>query len=170
MSRIEQAIHYVIHSTRPDELGRTKLAKVLFFADLDAYRRTGKPITEATYEKRPHGPMPRELYDVLGRLKISDKIAERHADHYGRTQHQFWALTEPDLDKLTAHDVATLSGYTREICENYTATDISDLSHNDAWKFARLGEEIPFAAFLVASGAGEPTDDELDCIEAVLGA
>jgi hypothetical protein len=50
MSRFEQAVHYIVDSTsaKPEELGKTKLAKVLFFADLEAFRRTGKPITEAT--------------------------------------------------------------------------------------------------------------------------
>ena len=170
MSRIEQAVHYVIHSTRPEDLGKTKLAKVLFFADLESYRRTGRPITGATYEKRQHGPLARELYSTLDHLKANNKIAERRADHYGKTQHQFWALEVPELEGLTAHDVATLSDYTRLICENFTAAGISDVTHNAAWKLARTGEVIPFAAFLVASGAGEPTDDEFQQIEAALGA
>ena len=79
MARFEEAVHYVIASTRPDELGKTKLAKVLFFADLDAYRRTGKPITEATYVKRQHGPMPEQLYTAIKALASSDKIRRKES-------------------------------------------------------------------------------------------
>jgi uncharacterized phage-associated protein len=172
MSRFEQAVHYIVDSTsaKPEELGKTKLAKVLFFADLEAFRRTGKPITEATYEKRQYGPMPRELYGALSNLVRTNKIAERKANHFGKEQHQFWCLVEPELSGLTAHDVATLAAMTREVCENHRATSISDLTHNAAWELADMGEEIPLAAFLVASQSGKPTSDEVAQIEAALGA
>ena len=170
MSKFLQAVHYVISVTRPEELGRTKLAKVLFYADLDAYRRMGKPMTEACYVKRPHGPMPTTLYEATDRLQSERLIAEKRADYYGRVQHQFWSLEEPTLEGLSAHDVAVLNAYARVICENHTAASISDHTHNAAWLVADEGEEIPFAAFMIADGAALPTKNEIAHLEAMLGA
>lgn len=172
MSRFEQAVFYVIHSTSsaPEQLGRTKLAKVLFFADLQSFRMTGRPITEAVYERRDRGPMPRPLYDTIDRLERDGMIAQRTASHFGLAQHQFWALREPDLDELSATDVAILSDMTKTICAGHTATSISAVTHNIAWEVANTGEEIPFAAFLAVHGAGKATASEVAAIEAALGA
>jgi Protein of unknown function (DUF4065) len=163
-------MHFVISSTQPEELGKTKLAKVLFFSDLEAFRRRGRPMTEARYVKKPHGPMPVALYDGIRSLECAGKIAQRSHALAGYTQHQFWAKEEPDLSELTGEDVAILSDYTRFICENHTATSISDLTHNAAWKLATDGEEIPFAAFIAAWGRGQPTANELAQIDAALTA
>jgi uncharacterized phage-associated protein len=171
MSRFEEAVLFVINSTstKPDQLGRTKLAKILFFADLDAYRRTGKPMTDAVYEKRERGPMPRELYHAVNSLERQGMIATKIANHFDYPQHQFWALKEPEYHELTANDVAILSQMTQTICSKFTATSISEFSHNKAWELAETGEEIPYAAFLAAHGAGKPTATEIRQIELALG-
>lgn len=169
MTRFEEAVHYIISSTTPEELGKTKLAKALFYADLDSYRRTGQPITEAVYVKRQHGPMPEQFYAAVSTLAKEGKIAQRNAPHFGYEQHQFWALQEPELTQLSADDVATLATYTRAVCDHYTATSISDLTHNQAWELAQVGEEIPFAAFMAAVGVGKPTPSEIDDVQARLG-
>ena len=168
MPRFDEALHYVVSITKPDELGMTKLAKVMFYSDLEAYRRTGKPMTEAKYVKRRHGPMPADIYNAIERLGGAGKIATGHGDKFGYPQRQLWSREEPELCGLTARDVAILGECTRNICENHTAASISDQTHNIAWEVAETGEEIPFAAFLVASGRGCPTDAELAEIDAAL--
>jgi Antitoxin SocA-like, Panacea domain len=170
MARLEEAVHYIIASTTPEELGKTKLAKVLFFADLDTYRRTGRPITEAVYVKRQHGPMPEQFYAAISDLDRQGKIAQRQMPHFGYDQHQFWALRKPELRELSADDVATLAVYTRSVCDHHTAVSISDATHNLAWELADMGERIPFAAYMAAVGIGQPTPDEIVQIEEQLGA
>ena len=169
MQKFKKAVHYVIASTSPEEIGKTKLAKVLFFSDLDAFRRKGQPITEARYIKRQHGPMPDQFYEAVESLAREGKVAQRRAPHFGYEQHQFWAIEEPDLEGLSADDVATLATYTRLICDNHTAASISDVTHNKAWELAEMGEEIPFAAYMAAEASGSPTLEELAEIEARLG-
>jgi Protein of unknown function (DUF4065) len=168
MSRFKQAIHYVVASTEPAELGKVKLAKVLFYADLDAFRLTGKSITGQSYVKRQNGPMPTDFYAAIDQLSQSGKIAQRHEDFHGYTQHQFWKIEEPDLDGFTARDVDILSQATRAICKGYTAAEISELTHVAAWEFAAMGEEVPLAAFL-ASQTDQIRDEELATIRSQLG-
>jgi hypothetical protein len=134
MKTLEAAVHYVVASTQPEGLGKVKLAKVLFFSDLDAFRRTGQPITEAIYVKRQHGPMPEQFYATIDCLVRAGKIAQKKGTHFGYEQHQFWALTEPDLARLSSDAVACLAQYTREVCDKYTAPSISDVTHNAAWE------------------------------------
>lgn len=169
MSRLEQAVHYIVASTSPEELGKVKLAKALFFADLESFRLTGESISGAIYEKRQHGPMPRRLYEAVDHLSASGKIAQRRADRFGFEQHQFWSLEQPTLDEFTARDVATLHKFTRAVCDKYTAKSISNLTHNAAWELAGTGEEIPLAAFLAAWNKGQPLKAEIEAIEAALG-
>jgi Protein of unknown function (DUF4065) len=170
MSKFLEAMHCVIASTTPEELGKVKLAKVLFFADLDTYRRTGKPMTDAVYQKRPRGPMPRDFYNAIDALARSGKIAQRAGDHFGYSQHQFWSLADPEYTGLTPRDVATLNAYTRVICENHTAASISEITHNQAWQLAGTGEEIPLSAFLIANRLSDVNVKELAAFEAQLGA
>lgn len=169
MVRFEQAVHYVIANTDPEKLGKTKLAKVLFFADLEALRRTGKSITNVVYEKRLFGPMPRDLYHAIESLDTHDLIAQRHGSRFGYEQHQFWATKDPDLEGFTVDEIAILNEVTRIICEHHTAASISDFTHNaEAWEFAQEGEEIPLAAFLSCK-AGTASDEEIAEVEAHLG-
>jgi len=97
-------------------------------------------------------------------------IAQKRVPHFGYEQHQFWALEEPEYKSLPAEEIATLTVYTRAICDSHAAASISDVTHNAAWQLAAMGEEIPFAAFMGAQGAGRATPDEFVEIERRLGA
>jgi hypothetical protein len=114
--------------------------------------------------------MPLQLYDTVSILEGAGKIAQGRGEHFGYVQHQFFSLVEPDLEGLSARDVATLSSYTHAVCQGHSAASISHVTHNTAWEVAQLGEEIPFAAFLAAAYRGQATSSELADIEAALGA
>jgi hypothetical protein len=58
--RFEELVLYIAERTKDDpDFGTTKLAKTLFYSDMEAYRRLGEPITTATYYKWDHGPYPK---------------------------------------------------------------------------------------------------------------
>ena len=47
--KLQAAVHYVcFRSPDPRSLGKTKLNKILYYADREAYLRTGRPITHST--------------------------------------------------------------------------------------------------------------------------
>jgi Protein of unknown function (DUF4065) len=73
--RFEALVLYIAWRTRDDpEFGRTKLAKVLFYSDLEIYAETGRPLTGAVYIHRAFGPFPSEL-DSLEEKVHREKIA-----------------------------------------------------------------------------------------------
>ena len=46
-------------------LGKTKLMKLLFFADKEHLKRYGRPIFFDVYIKKPKGPVPLQTYSIL---------------------------------------------------------------------------------------------------------
>ncbi len=68
-SKFNELVLYILNRTKGDpSFGRTKVAKVLFYSDFEAYAEQGEPITGAVYERQPHGPFPRQL--VLAELDL----------------------------------------------------------------------------------------------------
>ena len=47
--KFKAMIHYVVSKCPPENLGRTKLNKVGFYADMRAYLQLGRPLTGESY-------------------------------------------------------------------------------------------------------------------------
>lgn len=166
MPRLKSAIHYVIFSIEPDKLGAVKLAKILLYADMELFRRTGKTITGASYEKRDRGPLAKDFNRSIDELKMCGYVAERQGDYFGRPQRQFWATKEPDISEFTAQEIAILSWIKDAVCCNHSATSISSETHkNLAWQLANDGQEIPISAYLAAYRQGVPSPEEIESIK-----
>src|SRR5687767_11322566 len=87
--RTEAVAHYVIARSDPNKLGAVKLNKVMWFADLEAYRRFGRTITgQLSYEKRQHGPVPNKIVKSIRRLEQDEKIATRDVPTFAGTRRE----------------------------------------------------------------------------------
>ena len=63
--KLAEAILYLCEQSSEDpDFGETKLVKLLYFADCDAFERRGTPITGSTYLHLPNGPVP-ENWDAV---------------------------------------------------------------------------------------------------------
>ncbi len=82
--------------------GATKLDKVIFFADFAHVRRTGSPITGATYQKLEHGPAARRLRPVRDELISKGEAELREEEFLGYQQHRLVPRREADLTVFTA--------------------------------------------------------------------
>jgi Protein of unknown function (DUF4065) len=90
-NRLATLAHYVIWRCDPADLGAVKLYKILWFADLECYRRTGRTITGAsTYVKRQFGPVPKGIMQALKTLEHEGRIATSSENYYGRPKTMFW--------------------------------------------------------------------------------
>src|SRR5579884_3019205 len=80
--------------------GKTKLYKILFFADFEAYRRTKRPITGARYLAWEMGPVPESEERTLIESTMPQEglLALKRS---GREQ-RYVALREPDYSVFTA--------------------------------------------------------------------
>jgi hypothetical protein len=145
--RTEAVAHYIIARSQPDKLGAVKLNKVMWFADLEAYRRCGRTITgQTSYQKQTRGPVPNDILRALKRLRDEDKILTREVPVAGYTRREHLWLAQPDVSVFSAAEVDILNEAIHWVCNEHTAKSISDLSHDTLWDAAELGEQIPVGA------------------------
>ncbi|MEL7481791.1 MAG: Panacea domain-containing protein [Pseudomonadota bacterium] len=146
-ARLAAAVHFVIHETSGQDLGKTKLNKILWFADCDAYRRHGETVTGlASYVKLQYGPVPNGI-DLVIRDLIADGSIEQDSHQVGTyIRHGYNSLAAPG-------DTNCLSERCKQVLQNVieavrplTAFEVSEISHDALWEETPHGGEIPVAA------------------------
>ena len=164
--RLATLIHHISTLYSPDQLGRTKLAKVLWFSDVEHYRRTGATITGLDdYVKDEHGPRHRNLYSAIDELAKEKKVQKIASPTPTGVRQELYPLCPPDLSKFTAEEIAIVDRVTAWICK-MTAKEASEITHDEVWDSAYFNERIPVAA--VASIPGEITPEILAWAEATI--
>lgn len=160
-NRLATLAHYVIWRCDPADLGATKLNKVLWFADLEAYRLTGNTITGAgSYQKRQFGPVPKGIMETLSELQSQSKISSSTENYYGFAKNMFMSLERPDISQLTAQEIAIVDMIADAICKDHTAKSISEESHDVLWEETSLGGDLPVGASAMMPGEVVPEDIE----------
>ncbi len=126
------------------ELYKTKLNKLLFYADLTGFYLTGRGLSGAQYVNLPYGPVPDRFEDMI-----------EHAVKLGAIEAV--GMPEKDLSirviKPGAEILDVLNDADRRVLdwvvENYgnlSTSAITDLSHEEkAYKDTRPGERIAYA-------------------------
>ena len=149
--KYKSLVHYICHRADEEKLGSTKLNKILWFSEATNYLSTGKSITGETFKKDQFGPVPFHILPVINELENSGSITYKDTDYYGYQKKTYHCMAEPELISLSEDEKNIVDNITDVICEEHTATSISELSHNSIWEIAEQGEEIPLYATLVAN-------------------
>lgn len=165
-AKLKALVHYVIAKSDPSRLGAIRLNKILWYVDTLSYRADGASVTGETYVKRQHGPVPQNVLSILGELEHEDAIVVRKRQRFGLPMTDFIAVKDPDTSSLSVTDMELAEDLRAHICEDHTANSISQLSHDQIWEAANIGEVIPLQASL-ASSPGEVTDELLEWAESV---
>jgi len=159
--RLKTLVHYVCFLAKdPSVLGATKLNKILWYSDVITYRERGKSLTGETYIKHFYGPVPKHIDSVIQKLQDEKKLAVREVGAWGYPKKEFFALSRPELSAFDPEEISIVNEVANYIFDRHTASSISNLSHDEIWKSAELGEEIPIYAFL-ASELGEITSEDM---------
>lgn len=173
-SKLKTLVHYVCHKApNPRKLGATKLNKILFFSDTEAYLSLGRPITGEEYVKHQYGPVSRHLDEVLRELEQNRLIAISEASGYSvhagapYTQRLFFPLKRPSLDEFTPDEVSIADDMINTICRQHTARSISELSHDVVWRSAEIGETLPYYTAFVHT-LGEVSPDDMEWAQSVM--
>jgi hypothetical protein len=157
--KFKELIHYICWKCDdPAQLGATKLNKIPWFVDTLAYRVDGAGLTGETYIKRQFGPVPKNILSVLSELEKEGKIVTREPlVAYQPREHV--AITPPDISLFSERELRLIDLVIEDVCKHHTSGSISELSHDQIWAAAALGEEIPLYATLAAN-AGEITEKD----------
>jgi len=120
IERVAVAVHYVIAKAEPGKLGHVKLNKILWYADLEHFRRHGASITGLTqYSRAPQGPLAADISRAVGWLGREGCVTERSVEGENLFRREMLSLQEPDTAALTDRQ--------RDILERMT-TAIAPLS------------------------------------------
>jgi Protein of unknown function (DUF4065) len=154
-AKFKALVHHIVASCDDSQrLGAVRLNKICWYVDTLSFRVAAKPVTEETYIKRQHGPVPRSILQTIRELEREQKIHVRE-HHYlpGRKMRIFVALEDADAGVFAPQELEIIDFVVKHVCNNHSAASISELSHDLIWETANEGEEIPLAATLVAQPA-----------------
>ena len=146
--RLAALAHYVIARTPPEQLGATKLNKVLWWVDCAAFRRWGHSLSGLeSYLRLQNGPVPAEIRDVIDLLQRQGAIAERSQPTPVGSRREFFAIAEPPVSGFTAEEIDLINQVIVGVCR-MSAAEASEVSHDALWE-----ETPPMGAMPVAAGA-----------------
>ncbi len=159
IERLSAVTHYVIAKTDGHDLGKTKLNKILWFADCAAWRSYGRTVTGLTeYIKLQYGPVPPRIDLVLSKLG-QEKLAETVHQHVGPyVRFNYRSLVAPRGDNLVGPQERQILDEIIEAVRSMTAFDVSELSHDALWHATPYGQRISVAAAAVQH---TPPDDRI---------
>jgi hypothetical protein len=161
--RFDELVLYIAERTADDKgFGSTKVAKVLFYSDLQAFRELDAPITGAEYQHWKLGPYPPKLEAARSILKHSGratilKSAERYEpDRIIPTDTQ---PADPQAHGVTPEQLAIVDAWIERL-SRATASEVSRLSHkHPGYQMVGENQAIPYGAAFLAESS--PTDDDV---------
>lgn len=158
--KLSEAILYIANHCAGDQFfGAVKLNKILFFADFFSYVRHGAPVTGAEYMKLHNGPVPKRFMPVKEALVAQGRARVEHRPLInGAIQKRLIPLDKPDVSVFTAQNIEIIHEVI-EFLHSASATDVSEMSHDRAWRVANLRETIPYETAFVSDQI--PAEEQL---------
>lgn len=135
------------------KLGKTKLNKLLYRADFEAFRLLGQPITGAEYRKQEYGPVASELPRIIDELGQAGHLAWEQVETGPYTQKRPDAIETPDSTMFSDAEMEIIHRALDEL-EPLGGASVSRWSHRESvgWRLSKTGDPIPYEADIVASG------------------
>jgi len=162
MKRLHNIVHYVISKADYRKVGKTKLNKILWFADREFMRKHIDTITHSQYIKMPYGPVPKKIDKILKALEREQNIISKEVQLGATVQKSFISLKEPDISMFTPEEISILDKYIYGISEKFTASEISEISHDEDWESAEIGEVIPVETIFGNDINQDVTPDDIE--------
>jgi len=168
-AKLLNAIKYFVKNT--NNVGRTKLFKLLYFWDFRFFEKHGKSITDLQYFTYPFGPVPDKLYNEIKEDKLpsylNDDLVFEDSQEFDE-DNEFKPFKVLLRDKKI--DMAVFTPYEEEalkevayIFKDATASEMTEASHihNSPWS-KTLKEKGRFQEidYFLAKSESTPYDDE----------
>lgn len=151
--KFKELILYLAESSGKDPgFAATKLNKLLYFIDFEAYRRLGRSITGARYQKLPWGPAAVEFLPMQDEL-FRDELARIELRERGGYQQRVTIpLSSSDRSVFLSEEIAIIEDVVEEL-RQYDATGSSEYSHEHSagWQVVEEGGLIPYRTALIST-------------------
>lgn len=148
--KYQELIKYIcVRVQENSQLSKTKLFKILFLCDFNAYRELGNSISGDNYIRMPYGPVPTHAGKELSGLIKRGKVVESQAIYNGNPGKQLVSTVKPDLSEFSPDEISIIDQQI-EIFKMDSAKYLSDYSHNFiGWKVIEDGKNIPYGTALL---------------------
>lgn len=147
-----QAVAYLLHRESSGEMNYMRLLKILYIADRESIRKTGRPITGDRVAAMKQGPVLSELLDLIKGVHLR---CPEWAKFIRRDEYNVRLVGEPGLANLSRFEIETLE----RVAEEHRSHDewaMVELTHKfPEWQKNNPGESrrwIPFKDVLEAVG------------------
>lgn len=169
--KIKAVVSYILQQI-PEGLDYIHLFKMMYFAQQEHLVIYGSPIIADTFVARKHGPVPTLTYKVLKGKEGKANLDSPELNDFAQcialcydNGHQAIKLATGsvcDKDELTNSNIKVLDKWIQK-CKDINAFDLSDLSHDKAWKKAktqaeRTGEDYKISLYDMAEAGGASKD------------
>ncbi|MDP3063100.1 MAG: Panacea domain-containing protein [Chloroflexota bacterium] len=168
--KMQEAIQFFCDRIRNGTLGRTKLAKLLYFLDFDHFERYGRPVTGATYVHWQKGPYPKQMRQVLLQLREQGLVVEskEQAGPYVQFAYHLAQGVAPSIKVFSQTELSTLIDVADK-WEKQTAAEIVAATHGEApWIATGDNEEIPYVYAYYRRKFEAASDDEEERVALLL--
>lgn len=139
-SKYQNAILYFAKHLNQYQLGKTKLAKLLYYLDFISYRDRKRSVTNTLYYKQEFGPLAKDLTEMIGDMVSNNSLElTRVIVDDAKQRDEFHAVSNPNEKVFDEYELSLL----RKLVNTYgsVSTDvIIAKSHLEApWVKAKNG-------------------------------
>lgn len=171
IEKIKAVVTYILQRI-PEGLDYIHLFKILYFAQQEHLVVYGTPLFDETFFARKHGPVPSLTYRVLRGIEGKRKLDSKELKDFSQSltvvsngDHQIVRLSDNvqcDMDELSVSNLKMLDKWI-EKCKDVQSFDLSDLSHDRAWRKAirqteKTGEDTKITLYDIAQAGGASED------------
>lgn len=144
---IKQLILYICQKGRDFEsFGMIHLNKILYAADFEFLRETGKTITGATYKKQRHGAVAACIKPILDEMIEAKELRIRTRLHYTRLQKKPINGINPVTDSIPNQVRSIVDRWINELGP-LNAKQVEKKFHDQAyWRILKQGDTVPYGS------------------------
>ena len=154
--KLSELIVYLGQHPRVNNLGLTKLWKLIFFIEAKAVRDLGQSLTGSDFIKYEHGPVPSRGEKHLRVLVRAGEVTTVNRDIGGKTLNEVKSARAADISVFSDEERTLIDEVCAELGRK-SASALSELSHQEpSWHYAEMMGKL--APELIAYGAKEDPD------------
>ena len=144
---VVKLIHMIVFFATMCRLNKTKLNKLLFYADFLYCKEHGKAISDIPYVKLPHGPAPESYNAILGILEGTGHVEINEVvlnQEKSIIEERITAGKAFDQKVFTENELETLRKVALHL-GGKTGAELSKLAHDEPfWNELELGKPIDY--------------------------
>ena len=155
--RLRELILYIAEKLEDDpNFDRTKLAKIIYFSDMESYRMHRRPVSGSAFDRMAYGPLPKNFLKTLDELKEEGRIDEIEREYFDYTQKRIVVRSGTSGDMFSEAELGVVDGNIQKF-RDWNAIGLSERSHGVAWRLTEEGNPIPYEYALYSD---EPLTEE----------